>query len=53
MSYLLVIAQSNDGRWFVVTDQSEVLYYVKNSDLIVLMEMHKTGVPKYNADIVG
>ena len=53
LNYLLVIARSNDGNWFVVTDQSEVLYYVKRHQLIYLMKMFKTGVPKYNAYIVG
>ena len=49
MNYLVVIAQSNDGHWFIVTDQSEVLYFVRDTQLKKLMRIQREGVPRYNA----
>jgi hypothetical protein len=33
LHYIVVIAESDDGHWFIVTDSTEILYKVSDTNL--------------------
>ena len=53
LHYIVVIAESDCGKWFIVTDSTEVLYFVSDTTLSLLMKISAPRVNNYNAYRVG
>ena len=53
LHYIVVVAESDDGHSFIVTDTTQKLYKITDTQLSSLMRIYTPSVPDYNAYRIG